>query len=155
MGHSLNMQTEKIQTRIETYTSSLPQAVQSPHGAQFAMLLSLISTNQSNSYQYSSQSVESPRGEGFVLPAETTYPGIDELHTPYLVERLNHSVNDNIRGDFAYINSHIETRAHTSSRVQRSAADEFAKMALLSSGRLMLDQIGQSLTSVPSISAQA
>ncbi len=155
MGHSLNMQTEKIQARIETYTSSLPQAVQSPHGAQFAMLLSLISTNQSNSYEHSSQSVDSPRGEGFVLPAEAAYPGIDELHTPYLVERLNHSVNDNIPGDFAYINSHIQTCALSSSRLQRSSADEFAKMALLSSGRLMLDHIGQSLTSVPSISAQA
>ncbi len=127
MRHPLAMQTEKIQTRIETYTSSLPQAVQSPHGAQFAMLLSLISTNQSNSYEYSSQSVEPLRGEGFVLPQETTYPGIDELHTPYLVERLNHSVNDNIPGDFAYINSHIETRALSSSRLQRASADEFAK----------------------------
>lgn len=155
MEHSLNMQTEKIQARIETYTSSLPQAVQSPHGAQFAMLLSLISTNQSNSFQYSSQSVDAVRGEGFSLPEAATYPTIDELHTPYLVERLNHSVNDNIPGDFAYINSHIETRALSLSRVQRASADEFAKMALLSSGRLMLDHISQSLTSIPSVSAQA
>lgn len=154
MRRSLHMQTEKIQARIETYTSSLPQAVQSPHGAQFAMLLSLISTNQSNSYQYSSQAIQQKSGEGFSLPEEDRYPSIDELHTPYLVERLNHSVNDNIPGDFAYINSYIETRALTT-RTHRSAADEFAKMALQSSGRLMLDHIGTSLTSVPSLSAQA
>ena len=147
------MQTEKIQARIETYTSSLPQAVTASHGAQFAMLLSLISTNQSNSYEYSSQAVQQERGEGFALPEER-YPSIDELHTPYLIERLNHSVNDNLPGDFAYINSHIDARSNIA-RVRREAADEFAKMALLSSGRLMLDQIGQAHTSIPSVSVQA
>ena len=40
------MQTELIQQRIENYTADLPQAVQSSNGAQFAMLLSLIASNQ-------------------------------------------------------------------------------------------------------------
>ncbi|SIT07755.1 hypothetical protein [Neptunomonas antarctica] len=147
------MQTEKIQARIETYTSSLPQAVQAPHGADFAMLLSLISTNQSNSYSYVPQVAQREGGEGFKLPEET-FPTIDELHTPYLVGRLNHSVNYDVPSDFAYINSHLSARADMP-RPHRAYADEFAKMALVSSGRLLLDQISQSLTSVPSISAVA
>ena len=41
------MYSESIQLeRIETYTASLPGAIQGANGAQFALLLSMITANQ-------------------------------------------------------------------------------------------------------------
>lgn len=146
------MQTEIIQSRIEGYTSTLPKAVQSSQGAQFALLLSLISTNQSNSqtYEPSSASQQNASGEGFALPQASTYPSVDELHTPELVERLNLSVNENLPPDFAYVNSHIMAKADQPREGRPGTMDEFAKMALMSAGKLMLEQIEQSQHSISS-----
>lgn len=145
------IQTDSIQSRIETYTSSLPQAVQSSHGAQFAMLLSLISTNRENGggvfAPHLSESASSNVSGEFALPDAVTYPTVDELHTPELVGRLNHAVNDNLPGDFAYVNSHIFTRAQASQN-RTNIADEFAKMSLMSAGKLMLSHISESRVSV-------
>lgn len=133
------MQTEQIQLeRIETYTASLPGAIQGANGAQFAMLLSLITTNQDlgGSFQAPSPAVESNTPQAHLSP----YPSEVEVNKPELVQRLNDSVHHLRFGDFAFVNSFIETVAE-SPRTQRARADEFEKVALMSSGKLMLDHI--------------
>ena len=140
------MQTENIQARIESYTSSLPQAVQASHGAQFALLLSLISTNQANTLQYTPVGTPEAANSTFSV-AQSLYLNENELHTPLLVERLNEAVNEHLEGDFAYLNSHIATLAERP-RTAVPTADSFAKMALIANGALVLDQIQQSQVSV-------
>jgi len=131
------MQTDRITNRIENYTGDLTQAVQGGNGAQFSMLLSLISTNQ-EFYRPETRRA----GEGFELPEPEvdTYVDPNELHTPAVVDRLNHSINDNIRGDYAYLVSHIAAESEMP-RPSRRAADNFAKISLMSAGKLMLDEI--------------
>ncbi|WP_027856672.1 hypothetical protein [Marinobacterium jannaschii] len=137
---------ERIESRIETYTSNLASAVQSGNGAQFSMLLSMISANQA---LYKPEfSVPAPAADPdarFQLPAEaqSVYPDPNELYNETVVDRLNHSINDNLPGDFAYINSYIETGARTPRR-GRLGADQFEKVALMASGKLMLDEISRS-----------
>ncbi|MEM5528980.1 hypothetical protein WN093_09165 [Gammaproteobacteria bacterium AS21] len=132
------MQADQIQLeRIDTYTASLPSAIQGANGAQFAMLLSLITANQDIPSQFNMPSA--PAVE--VSPAQTVYPSQLEVNKPYLVERLNNAVHQLRFGDFAFVNSFIETQAQTA-RPNQSGADQFEKIALMSSGRLMLDQIG-------------
>lgn len=140
------MQTEHIQQRIETYTADLPQAVQSSNGARFAMLLSLIA---------SSQEVYTPlrrpaTGDGsFALPeaGQLSYPDPNEFYTSEVVGRLNSSVNNYERGEFAYLVSHVDTHAHIPDQAS-SASDRFAQVALMSSGRMMLESIAQSRQSI-------
>ena len=132
------MQAEQIKLeRIETYTASLPSAIQGANGAQFAMLLSLITTNQEMPAQFSLP-VQQEQVESVSQP---TYPTELEVNKPQLVERLNNAVHQLRFGDFAFINSFIETQAQTA-RPYQTAADQFEKVALMSSGRLMLDHIG-------------
>ena len=133
------MQTDQIQLeRIETYTASLPSAIQGANGAQFAMLLSMITTNQDMAPSF--QLPASAQQPQQAAPAESKYPSEVEVHKPQLVERLNDAVHHLRFGDFAFINSFIETVAETPRR-HRSAADQFEKVALMSSGKLMLDHI--------------
>lgn len=134
------MQTEQVQqTRIETYTASLPGAIQGANGAQFAMLLSLITANQ-NIAPAPGFSVAGTAPVEVAQPAVPSYPTELEVNKPYLVDRLNQSVNNLRFGDFAYINSFIETNAEMV-RPAQARADEFEKVALMSSGKLMLDHI--------------
>ncbi|TCK05735.1 hypothetical protein CLV83_2663 [Marinobacterium mangrovicola] len=140
------MQTEHIQQRIETYTADLPQAVQSSNGARFAMLLSLIASNQ-EAYTPLRRPVT---GDGsFELPEAQplSYPDPNEFYTSEVVGRLNGSVNNRQRGEFAYLVSHVDTQAHIPNQAQ-SAADNFAQVALMSSGRMMLESIAQSRRSI-------
>ncbi|MGB0466654.1 MAG: hypothetical protein ACPGF7_03865 [Pontibacterium sp.] len=131
------MQTEKIQNRIETYTSNLTQAVQGGSGAQFSMLLSMISTNQ----DLFAFNADAQGGNGFELPeAALRYPGPNEFYNGEMVERLNISVNQHLRGEFAYINSYVETGARTPVNARR-ANDAFEKVALLTAGNSMLGEI--------------
>lgn len=134
------MNVEKIESRIENFTTDLTSAVQSGNGAQFSMLLSMIATNQ-EVYR-----PEQRRESGeFKLPEPEVdlYPSNDELHTPEVVDRLNHSINDELRGDYAYLVSHLHTETLTP-RSARRAADNFAKVSLMSAGNLMLDEIAVS-----------
>lgn len=131
------MQTDQIQLeRIETYTASLPSAIQGANGAQFAMLLSLITANQDigSGFQLPPSVEQQPQ------PQQSTYPTEVEVNKPALVGRLNDSIHQLRFGDFAFVNSFIETVAETP-RTQRARADEFEKVALMSSGKLMLDHI--------------
>lgn len=139
------MQTEHIQQRIETYTADLPQAVQSSNGARFAMLLSLIASNQE---VYTPQR-QPARGDGsFALPEpELEYPNPNDFYTSEVVGRLNRSVNQHERGEFAYLLSHVDTNAHMPANVRR-VEDSFAQVALTASGRMMLDSIAQSRQSI-------
>ncbi|WP_432696626.1 hypothetical protein ACQUQP_19130 [Marinobacterium sp. YM272] len=140
------MQTDSIQQqRIETYTADLPQAVQSSNGARFAMLLSLIASNQE---VYSPQR-QPVRGDGsFELEQPgLSYPDPNEFYTPEVAGRLNRAVNLHERGEFAYLVSHVDTGAHTPAQASR-AVDSFAQVALAASGRMMLDTIAQSRQSV-------
>ncbi|MGB1238372.1 MAG: hypothetical protein ACPG4U_09200 [Pseudomonadales bacterium] len=131
------MQTDQIQqTRIETYTASLPGAIQGANGAQFAMLLSLITANQNITPSFALPGAIQPVQE----PQQPSYPTEVEVNKPYLVDRLNQAVHNLRFGDFAYINSFIETTAETV-RPAQTRADEFEKVALMSSGKLMLDHI--------------
>ncbi len=134
------MQTNRITDRIETYTGNLTQAVQGGNGAQFSMLMSLISTNQ----EFYRPEVQRSGGD-FQLPEPEVdlYVDPNELHTPEVVSRLNHSINDNLSGDYAYLVSHLSTESVTP-RSSRRAADNFAKISLMSAGKLMLDEIATS-----------
>ncbi len=142
------MQTDSIQTRIETYTASLPQAVQSPNGAQFAFLLSLIASNQEI---YRPQAQPAP-GEGFALPEAGVagYPDPVQLHTPKVVDRLNHSINDPIPGDYAFMVSRLDVQSRTP-RAQALASDRFEQVALYAASNLA----GQIETARQSISIEA
>ncbi len=143
------MQTDRlgrIESRIESYTSNLANAVQSGNGAQFSMLLSMISANQAlYKPEFAVPAQAADPSAQFQLPAEaqSVYPDPNEFYDEKVVDRLNHSVNDQLPGDFAYINSYIETGARTPRRA-RLAADQFEKMALMASGKLMLDEISRS-----------
>ncbi len=135
------MRTEQIQTRIEGYTSNLSQAVQSGSGAQFSMLLSLIHSNQALMKPEAAPVV----GDGsFSLPqAETVYPDPNELYNDQVTERLNNAVHDGLVGDFAYVNGYLYSLSNTP-RQQQLAADEYARVGLLSTGQLMVNEIEQS-----------
>lgn len=141
------MQTDAIQTRIEAYTASLPQAVQSPNSAQFAFLLSLIASNQ-EIYQPQSRA---ETGSGFELPSSAlSYPDPNELHTPEVVERLNHSINDHLPGDYAYLVSRLDTQARTP-RAQALRSDRFEQVALYAASELA----GQIETARHALTAEA
>ncbi len=132
------MQADQIQLeRIETYTASLPSAIQGANGAQFAMLLSLITANQDlgNNFQ-----VPQPVESDVQAQQQSIYPTEVEVNKPVLVQRLNDSIHQLRFGDFAFVNSFIETVAEKP-RTQQARADEFEKVALMSSGKLMLDHI--------------
>ncbi|WP_286236930.1 hypothetical protein [Neptuniibacter halophilus] len=132
------MRTEQIQTRIEGYTSGLSQAVQSGSGAQFSMLLSLIHSNQQ--LMRPEQAAQTSSAE-FRLPQdESVYPDPNELHNDQVVERLNTAVHDGLVGDFAYVNGYLHTLSH-SPRQQALASDEYARVGLISTGQLMVDEI--------------
>ncbi len=136
------MQTERIQSRIETYTSNLTQAVQGGSGAQFSLLLSMISANQ----DLFALAEPRPTGEGFALPeGQVRYPNPNEFYDGEVVERLNVSVHEDQRGEFAYVNSYIETGARTPVGA-RKAVDHLEKVAVLAAGGAMLDEISTSQT---------
>lgn len=138
------MQTDQIQIeRIETYTASLPSAIQGANGAQFAMLLSLITANQdiAPTFQLPAEQVATQS------VSQSRYPTEVEVNKPALVERLNDSIHHLRFGDFAFINSFIETVAETP-RPNTTAVDEFEKIALMSSGKLMIDHISTARGSV-------
>ncbi|MBV1789764.1 hypothetical protein KQ940_17045 [Marinobacterium sp. D7] len=139
------MQTERILQRIETYTADLPQAVQSSNGARFAMLLSLIASNQ----ELYSPVRQPASGDGSfeLLQESLSYPDPNEFYTELVVDRLNRSVNAGQRGEYAYLISHVDTQAHTP-RQGRIASDSFEQVALASSGRMMIDLIDRSRHSI-------
>ncbi|MBR9882682.1 MAG: hypothetical protein GYB21_03085 [Oceanospirillales bacterium] len=139
------MQTERIQQRIESYTADLPQAVLSSNGARFAMLLSLIASNQ----ELYSPVRNAPAGDGsFSLEQpDSRYPDPNEFYTAAVVDRLNRSINDGQRGEYAYLVSHVDTHTHIP-RTGRLASDQFEQVALASSGRMMIDVIDKSRHSI-------
>ncbi|MBU2963910.1 hypothetical protein Q4508_11505 [Amphritea sp. 2_MG-2023] len=130
---------EQLEQRIETYTSSLTQAVNEGRGAQFSMLLSLINATEDQTQKTKTST------SGFSLPAEqpATYPDPDSLYTDEVVSRLNSAVSEDHPGDLAYLLSHLSVQANTPNRVA-SSGDDFARMGLASAGRLMIDQIDRS-----------
>lgn len=136
------MITEQIQNRIETLTATLPQAVQSSNGAQFALMLSLISANQEI---YTPQAASAVGDGSFQLPqAEANhYPDPNEFYTPPVVDRLNHAVNGAEWGEYAYLVSQVDLQSRIP-RSSRIATDQFEQVALQSSGRMMLETIEQS-----------
>lgn len=130
------MQVERIEQQIETYTSTLSQAVQSGQGAQFSMLLSMISASEDQAAK------KVAAGSGFELPEnqELSYPDPDSLYDEAMVGRLNTSVGANNFADMAYVLSHVH--AHSIVPENRAlAADSYAKVGLISSGKLMIDEI--------------
>ncbi|MEH6577992.1 MAG: hypothetical protein V7731_13035 [Amphritea sp.] len=133
------MQIDRIEQRIENYTSSLSQAVQEGRGAQFSMLLSLITASEDLALK------QAVRGsEKFELPQQAlSYPDPDSFYSQEIVGRLNRSVSEERLGDFAYLRSHLESQAETPER-EALSMDDFSKMGLASAGRLMLDEINLS-----------
>lgn len=103
------MLTEQIQDRIETYTATLPNAVQSSNGAQFALMLSLIASNQ-EAYT----PLRTPNAEGEFTPpqpVEPRYANPNEFYSAPVVERLNQSVHSGQRGEFAYLMSQVAVQS--------------------------------------------
>ncbi|UTW11578.1 hypothetical protein [Marinobacterium rhizophilum] len=132
------MHTDPIQNRIETYTTGLTPAVQSGNGAEFSLLLSLISVNQQ---QY--RPLLSLPAADAGPQAEAAFPDPNRFYTPELTEQLNQAVSSQHTGDFAMLRSYLDTAARTPTQA-RQAQDQFEQVALMSSGRLMLDQIAGS-----------
>jgi len=131
------MQSDQIQLeRIDTYTASLPSAIQGANGAQFAMLLSLITANQDMAPGFQMPAATQEQ----TVSAQSAYPLEVEVNKPQLVERLNDAVHQLRFGDFAYVNSFIETMSETA-RPSQASVDQFEKVALMSSGKLVIDQI--------------
>jgi hypothetical protein len=131
------MRTEQIQTRIEGYTSHLSQAVQSGSGAQFSMLLSMIHSNQ---MLLKPEQVQTT-GSEFKLPeSASVYPDPNEFYTGEVTERLNNAIHEGLVGDFAYVNGYLYSRSQTP-RQQPVASDAYAKVALMATGKLMIDEI--------------
>ncbi|RTE66611.1 hypothetical protein EH243_05845 [Amphritea opalescens] len=130
---------EQLEQRIESYTSSLTQAVNEGRGAQFSMLLSLINATEDQTQKTKTST------SGFSLPTDepVAYPDPDSLYTDEVVSRLNSAVNEDHPGDFAYLLSHLSVQANTPYRAA-TAGDDFARMGLASAGRLMLDEIDRS-----------
>ncbi|GGO86791.1 hypothetical protein GCM10011348_38500 [Marinobacterium nitratireducens] len=130
------MQTDAIQSRIENLTAGLTPAVQAGQGAQFSLLLSLISVNQQ---QYTP--AQPPPAQGAVEPApEPRYPDPRSFYTEAFTERLNRSLRQSQPGEFALLCSYLDVAASIPRQTQR-ALDRFEQVALMSSGRLMLDRI--------------
>jgi len=133
------MQINRIEQQIETYTSSLAHAVNEGRGAQFSMLLSLINTSE-----YLANKNAGRSGGEFSLPDEgLQYPDPDTLYDSEVVARLNRSVSQDMRGDLAYLLSHIDNRAMTPEN-ENLSADYFARVGLASAGRIMNDEIERS-----------
>jgi len=134
------MQLEQIQSSIETYTSNLPQAVQAGQGAQFSMLLSLITASE----QLKPQQEAAASGAEFKLPETgNKYPNPNDFYSAEVVDGLNRSVNQSRLGDHAYLRSLVDVKAKEPVASQ-AKADEFEKVALMSAGKLMLDHISAS-----------
>ena len=132
------MRAELIQSRIEGYTSGLSQAVQSGSGAQFSMLLSLIHSNQQLQRP---DAVPATSDAEFSLPElSSPYPDPNELHDNQVVERLNSAIHNGLVGDFAYVNGYLYSHSHTPKQTPL-ASDQYAKVALMSTGQLMIDEI--------------
>ncbi|ANG64260.1 hypothetical protein A8C75_18445 [Marinobacterium aestuarii] len=129
------MYTDPIQSRIETYTCGLTPAVQAGNGAEFSLLLSLISVNQ---LQYPALPAQ-PLLEASV-PARPGFPDPNDFYTAELTGQLNQAVSEHQTGEFAMLCSYLDTAARTPGQA-RQAQDQFEQVALMSSGRLMLDQI--------------
>lgn len=134
------MQTEKIQSRIQACTAGLTPAVQAGNGAEFSLLLSMISVNQQQ-YQPAPR-VAGVDAEAFGLPA-AGYLDPNAFYNGALAERLNDAVHESSRGEFAMLCSYVDVASRTP-RQSRLAADQFEQVALMSSGRLMLNQIAES-----------
>lgn len=135
------LRTEAVENRIDRLTTGLNPAVQRGQSAEFSMLLSLISTNQM--YMPSTKESIEPQGSGFALPESSGYPDPVELNSAGVVERLNIAVNRHDRGDFAYFNSYIDIGSRMP-RNTRMAVDHFEKVALMSTGRMVIDEIQNS-----------
>lgn len=132
------MRTEQIQTRVEGYTSNLSQAVQSGNGAQFSMLLSLIHSNLELVKPDAPRAVS--EGE-FKLPeSQSLYPDPNEFYDSEVTGRLNDAIHQGLVGDFAYVNGYLHSHAMTP-RQQQLASDEYARVGLMSTGQLMIDEI--------------
>ncbi|NVK44282.1 MAG: hypothetical protein HWE39_23860 [Oceanospirillaceae bacterium] len=130
------MQTDHIQSRIDNLTAGLTPAVQSGQGAQFSLLLSLIAVNQQ---QYTPARPAPESAGDFQLPP-LAYPDPNGFYSDALTERLNRSVHEQQRGEFALICSYLDSACRTPYRAQR-ARDQFEQVALMSGGRMLLNQI--------------
>jgi hypothetical protein len=137
------MQTEKIQSRIQACTAGLTPAVQAGNGAEFSLLLSMISVHQQQ-YQ-PAPLVASADAQALRLPA-AGYPDPNAFYGEALAERLNDAVQASSRGEFAMLCSYVDVASRTprQPRQPRLAADQFEQVALMSSGHLMLNQIAES-----------
>jgi len=120
------MQTDAIQSRIDTFTAGLTPAVQSGQGAQFSLLLSLISVNQQ---QYTPVPAASASVGGFRLPA-LTYPDPNSFYGDTLTARLNRSVRDQQRGEFALLCSYLDAVSRTPQPARR-ALERSEQVALM------------------------
>jgi hypothetical protein len=132
------MYSDPIQNRIETFTCGLTPAVQSGNGAEFSLLLSLISVNQLQYRALPAQPlVDTP------APVPASFPEPNNLYTPALAGQFNQALSEQQAGEFAMLCSYLDTAARTPVQA-RQAQDQFEQVALMSSGRLLLDQIAAS-----------
>lgn len=124
--------------RVEGYTSSLPQAVRAPSSAEFGMLLSLIASTYEKGPV--AQSAPQRSGAEFSLPDKLSYPNPDSFFNTELVGRLNQSVTQEQRGEFAYLVSYLQVKTETPIN-KPIRNDRFAQLSLASLGGQMLEQI--------------
>lgn len=152
---------ELILNRIERLNEGLSQSVKSTGGADFAMLLSMISASQQQANglttQTSQQDAEDRVGR-FQLAAENeAVSSRDQLYQPETLARLNDSLRKGYLGDFHLLLSWLDT-VPLEGRVRRFSLGPstpgvgFSQAAVLGSGAdllaksgyLMLDEIERS-----------
>lgn len=129
---------DRMLRRVEGYTSSLPQAVRAPSSAEFGMLLSLIASTYEKGT--TAQPVAQQGGAEFVLDSGLSYPNPDSFFDTQLVGRLNHSITQQQRGEFAYLVSYLQVKTETPIN-KPIRNDRFAQVSLASMGGQLLAQI--------------
>ncbi len=90
-----------VNTRIERLTEGLSGAVHQSGGAQFALMLSMISESELLSHRLAAGEEQTP---------ETPYlQSRDELYTPEIVARLNQGLNAGQSGEVQLLLSWLDT----------------------------------------------
>ncbi len=135
---------EIINARIETLHAGVRTAVQRPDGAQFALMLSMISASQELAQQLAAKEQS---GDGAAASVDR-----DDLYTPEMVGQMAGALQDGRSGDLQMWVSWLETVPPGLIKKRLSAAAvpanvdavPLSQAAVLAKRYHMLDEIRQS-----------
>ncbi len=140
------MQTnEVVHARIDALTAGLSSAVRQTGGADFALMLSMISESQVLAKQLTEDV------DGGVLAAEVS--SRDQLYSSDIVGKLNQSLKDGQLGELQLLVSWLETvplqgRVASLPNLEADAGVPMAQAALLARQYGMLDEVSDARLSL-------